>query len=231
MWNLSRHHGPTLTSDEFVEAIRIRLGAAGPAEPIPCGRCGAMLLDSAGSHAACCSTAEGTRGHYKVSNLMWTAASQCDPSAETETPGLIPGTDLRPADVLTTALGNGTTALDVGIASPDSRHAGRDCTQTMLDAKVRKYSPHFGVLDQQNIEYKPVIWSSYGRPHAQTLSVLRTLSRRISRRRNVGSAAQVFQQLHGAISVEIWRKGALQVFSCWPARADNLFHDGDYDMG
>ena len=30
LWHVSKHHGPVLAEDEFVEAVRIRLGAAGP---------------------------------------------------------------------------------------------------------------------------------------------------------------------------------------------------------
>ena len=41
-----------------------------------------------------------------------------DPGAELEAPGLILGTLLRPADVLTGAFGPGKLALDIGIASP-----------------------------------------------------------------------------------------------------------------
>ena len=53
-----------------------------------------------------------------------------------EVPGLIPGTDLRPADVLTSALGNAYTALDVSICSPHASEAGVDCTQSRVQAKL-----------------------------------------------------------------------------------------------
>lgn len=46
-------------------------------------------------------------------------------------PGLIPGTLLRPADVLKGAAGGGLSALDVGIASPDAAGAGNDPTEAM----------------------------------------------------------------------------------------------------
>ena len=137
--------------------------------------------------------------------------------------GLIPGTDLRPADILTQVLGNCHTALDVGITSPDALHAGLDCTVSMFDKKVRFYGPHLGALERQNIEYQPLVWSSYGRPHSRTLTVLRTLCKRISRRRGTTTARAVFSGLHSAITTEIWRRAAKQVFSCWPGTAD----DGD----
>ena len=89
----------------------------------------------------------------------------------------------------------------------------------MHDRKLDYYRPHFATLERQNIEYLPAVWSSYGRPHARTWSVLRTLSKRIARRRGTACSAEVLQHLHGAITVEIWRRAAKQVFSCWPAGA------------
>ena len=162
-----------LSSNEFVEAVRLRLDTAGPPDPVPCAICG-KLLDSGGAHASCCAGAEATRGHYAVAKQIHNAACVCDPSAETEVLGLIPGTDLRPADVLTTALGNGMTSIDVCICSPYAQNAGDDCTETMFNRKLSHYSAHLEVLSKQNIEYLPLIWSSFGRPHARTVSVLRS---------------------------------------------------------
>ena len=189
MWNLSKHHGPVLAENEFVEAVRVRLGAAGPSEPMPCSRCGG-IYDTAGSHASCCSIAEATRGLHAVANLVHKASLGCDPSAEIEVPGFIPGTDLRPADVLTTTLGNGMTALDISIASPHAQQAGNDCTAATVQRKLAYYGPHLPHLQRFNIEYMPMVWSSHGRPHAHTLSVLRTLSKRLSQRRGVASEAE-----------------------------------------
>ena len=216
LWHLSKHHGPVLTSEEYLEAVRVRLGCAGPTDPVPCSRCGQALFDSSGAHAACCACPESTRGHYGVVKELLPRFQQCDPTAESEVTGLIPGTDLRPADILTQALGNTVTALDVGITSPDSTHAGTDCAASMFQRKMDYYRPYFGVLEQQNIEYIPLTWSSYGRPHSSTVTVLRTLSKRISRRRGTTTAAAVYHSMQSAIATEIWRRSARQVFWCWP---------------
>ncbi len=222
LWRLNRQHGPILPDAEFVEALRLRLGTAGPADPVPCALCGAELLDSAGAHAMCCGQAESTRGHYAVSKQVYTAAQQCDPAAELEAPDLIPGTALRPADVLTTAVGTGALALDIGIASPDAQTAGDDCTVAMYERKVAYYAPHQASLERQNISYQPLVWSAFGRPHPRTTTILRTLSKRIARRRGCSDAAAVYKSLHGAVSLEIWRRAARQAMSCWPVPAEWL---------
>ena len=153
------------------------------------------------------------------SSLIHAAAQQCDHTSEMEVPGLIPGTDLRPADVLTSALGNAYTALDVSICSPHASEAGVDCTQSRVQAKLEHYGPHLAALLRQNISYTPIVWSAYGRPHPDTLTVLRSLSKSIARKRNIASAEVVFHRLHSSITLEIWRRSARQVRACWPVAA------------
>ena len=114
LWRLNPRHGSTLEADEYVDSVRFRLGCAGPAEPITCAACNSGILDTGAAHASCCALGEATRGHNAVSSLIHAAAQQCDHTSEMEVPGLIPGTDLRPADILTSALGNAYTALSPG---------------------------------------------------------------------------------------------------------------------
>ena len=99
-----------------------------------------------------------------MARRVYEVAHACDPSTEVEAPGLVPGTRLRPADVLTGALGNGLLALDIGIASPDAIAAGRDCASTMYRNKIEYYSAHNDVLLKQNITYQPMVFTCYGRP-------------------------------------------------------------------
>ena len=185
LWRLNPRHGPTLDPDEYIDSVRFRLGCAGPAEPVTCAACNSGVLDTGAAHASCCALGEATRGHNAVSSLIHAAAQQCDHTSEMEVPGLIPGTDLRPADVLTSALGNAYTALDVSICSPHALEAGTDCTQSRVEAKLEHYGPHLAALLRQNISYTPIVWSACGRPHPDTLTVLRSLSKSIARKRNM----------------------------------------------
>ena len=200
----------TLTRSAFVWA------ALGPAEPITCAARNSGILDTGAAHASCCALSEATRGHNAVSSLIHAAAQQCDHTSEMEVPGLIPGTDLRPADILTSALGNAYTALDVSICSPHASEAGTDCTQSRVEAKLEYYALHLAALLRQNISYTPIVWSAYGRPHPDTLTVLRSLSKSIARKRNIASAEVVFHRLHSSITLEIWRRSARQIRTCWP---------------
>ena len=115
-----------------------------------------------------------------------------------------------------TQLGNAYTALDVSICSPHALEAGTDCTQSRVEAKLEYYGPHLAALLRQNISYTPIVWSAYGRPHPDTLTVLRSLSKSIARKRNIASAEVVFHRLHSSITLEIWRRRARQIRTCWP---------------
>ena len=77
------------------------------------------LLDTGAVHASCCALAEATRVHDTVADLIHEAATACGPTAVMELPRLIPGTELRPASLLTTAQGNTRTAFDVSVCSED----------------------------------------------------------------------------------------------------------------
>ena len=100
MWRLNPPHGAVMEPEECVDSVRLRLGCAGPCEPVPCAACQNGSLDTGAAHATCCAVGEATRGHNAVTTLVHAAAQSCDCTAEMEVPGLTPGSDLRLADVL-----------------------------------------------------------------------------------------------------------------------------------
>ena len=208
-----------MDSELYVDALRVRLGVAGPSEPMPCELCGKALLDGAGSQARCCAKAESTRGHHGVSQTLFATVTRVDPTVELETPGLVPGTQLRPADVLTGALGAGLMAVDIGIASPDAQHAGDDCLEAMYARKLQHYEEHLGALDRQTIAYQPLLFSCYGRPHPRTTTFLRTLAKRVARRRGCSAGEWCYRRLRAELGVEIWRRAASMACACWPSAA------------
>ena len=108
------------------------------------------LLDTGAFQTSNCALSKATRGHDAVAQILQEAAYAGDPSAETEASGLIPGTELRPADVLTSAPGNALAALDVSICSPHAQEAGLDCTQSMVVSKLAHKSLHLNSLLAQN---------------------------------------------------------------------------------
>ena len=132
-----------LAEEEWLTAVRLRLGFSVTTLECLCRCCGAAVMDKQGYHALCCSMAESTRGHNRVRNVVHAGCAASDPGAAAEVQGLIPSAPtLRPADILTSAAHEtSVVALDVGISAPHSLHAGVDCIETMKQTNMRYYGP------------------------------------------------------------------------------------------
>ena len=122
---------------------------------------------------------------------------------------------LRPADVLTAALGGSQlSALNVGVACPDAQCAGEDCTESMRRTKVSKYAQFFGEFNELHILYRPLIWSCYGREHSDTSAALIALARRAARRRGYAHHKPLLARARAAVGLALARRCANMVLSC-----------------
>ena len=63
-------------------AVRLRLGAGGPSEAVPCASCGDALLGPSGLHAMLCARGPSTRGHNAVRDTVHALALAGDHAAE-----------------------------------------------------------------------------------------------------------------------------------------------------
>ena len=95
-------------------------------EPVPCAASQSGSLDTGAAQATCCALSEAIRGHNAVTALFRAAAQSCDHTAETEVPGVIPGTD-----VLTTVLATGHL-LSARPAGRSRLHPNQACCQARL---------------------------------------------------------------------------------------------------
>ena len=184
LWMIDANKGVALTPDDYVAAVIMRLLAAGTETSAFCGNCGSVPIGTSGTHCLLCARGQSTTGHNKVRDVLFKACSQTEPSTEIEPVGLILSRPLlRPADVLTGASGltGCLAALDVGICSPNARGAGDDCLQSMLNRKNDRMKPFETELDQAGVQYKPIIFSCYGRPHDDAIKMVSSLARRIAR--------------------------------------------------
>ncbi len=174
------------------------------------------MLDPQCRHTSLCAPGESTKGHNSVRDCLLDFVRLADSTSEPEVLGLIasaPG--LRPADVLTTALGeNQTTALDVGIAAPNARGARDDCTEAMRRNKSAKYAPFMAELAEQQVVYRPLIWSCLGREHADTSAVLAAIARRAARRRGLAGFRPLLCNARADIGAASARCSARMMFVC-----------------
>ena len=220
LWAMGSPPAGGLEADVFVTAVRLRLGANHSQEPQFCQQCSGVL-DPMAHHASCCAPGPSTEGHDDVRDALLDLAKIADATSEPEVLGLFASApDLRPADILTSALsGNLSHALDVGVAAPLAQNAGPDCTEAMRKRKVRRYARFVPELEAQHIQYRPVIWSSWGREHADTTSVLTELAKRAARRRGLADHRPILARARRGIGIAIVRRAARMVHAC-QARLD-----------
>lgn len=79
----------------------------------------------------CAGRAQSMVGHNHEVRQLAEEVRAIDASTEIDPAGLVLGTLLRPADILTGAGGGSLTALDVGISSTDAAGAGDDPIETI----------------------------------------------------------------------------------------------------
>ena len=76
-------------------------------------------------------------------------------------------------------------------------------------------------LETGGIEYKPIVFSCFGRPHADAKQLLQSMAKRLARRRGTEAAVEE-RRLAGRIGLQIWRRAAQMVRRCLPASADDV---------
>ena len=153
----------------------MRLGADLASGSSTCARCGERL-DSQCRHALRCALGPATRGHNRVRDTLLGLASLADNNAATEVRGLVASApSLRPADLLTSAAFGKMVAFDVGIANPAARTVGEDACVSMVDRKLNDYAPYME-------EFRPMVWSCWGRPHTDACSAVRSMAQSAARR-------------------------------------------------
>ena len=66
--------------------------------------------------------------------------------------------------------------LDVGVTSPAAAF-GEDATKAMYRRKVQEREGERPELEAQNIEYRPLVWTCFGRPHQAATDALKLLEK------------------------------------------------------
>ena len=217
LWSLAPTSRHALEPDVYVDAVRLRLGAAQGSPSERCMVCNRQCVVD-GAHALCCAPGPSTRGHNEARDCLLSLARRGDPHAESEVMGLLPtAPGSRPADVLTNAVGgNGLLALDVGIASPDSQAAVQsgDGLEAMRKRKSRVYAQHAESMRLAGLTYAPLPWSCWGREHAATTTVVEALCRRAARRQGESKWRIVLREFRADLGAVLARRASAMWRQC-----------------
>ena len=172
LWHLDATKGSVLAEADYIIGVQKRLGARVYEEAAECRLCG-VPLDPKLRHSELCSTAEATRGHYACVRALVSGLRLADPGVTTEPRGLT-DTMARPADIFTNAAVPGRgAALDVCIASPSAAAASGDAAAAAFRRKLRHYRHVIPQLARAGITFRPLVWTSDGRPHPAVTRTLR----------------------------------------------------------
>ena len=215
LWNINLRCGSRMCEEDFLINISSRLGAQMVGEDAKCQLCG-ELLDRSVGHGLCCARSEATRGHYAVVSTVVDGLVTVDPGVRTEVSGLVPSAD-RPADILTTAgVPGASTAIDVTIAAPDAKAAGKDACATAFRRKMTRYHHYFPTLRRQGVIFRPMVWSAEGRAHPATSRLLENAIRLFRNRHGIEEAAAMRRRWRHEIGVALQRRKAAMLRAVMP---------------
>jgi len=207
-------HGPSMSPEDYIDAVRLRLGAPFQSDESICPRCDGTL-DRAATHSQTCAVGESTRGHYRVCASVLQLAALGDPESSTEPVGLAPSCPtLRPADVLTSATSCGLAALDIGVCSPEAAGAGLDCCEAMYRRKLAHYRQVLPELQASGIRYMPMVWSCHGRAHPEAMNTLQLLARTAARRKGLRDWRPLLARARCSIAVQLQKRLVAQLHAC-----------------
>ena len=216
LWHVDPKEGTVLNEMDFSTAVRHRLGAEFVSEPVACWICG-KCMDVTAAHALCCAQGESTAGHYTVVRAVVDGLRVADSSVVTEVRGLVEDSSARPADVYTrAALPGRDAALDITVASQDAIGAGEDCCTTAFNKKLRKYARLLGPLARDGVGFRPMVWSSEGRPHPVVDRIINFAAELAARKHPDASAKEFAQRWRREIGVALQKRLARMVRACLP---------------
>ena len=221
IWAACGAAGNRMRASEFCTALLLRLGAPVSAGGVPCAVC-SQMMDRRGLHALRCAPGESTRGHNGVRDQVLGLATLGDGTSCVEPRGLVPSRPgLRPADIFSSAAFARQAALDVGIACPDAAGAGTDCCAALAQRKLDKYAAHLGELRSEGVDYIPLVWSCWGRPHEDAVAAIRSMAAAASRRRGDLRADALRARTAALVGMQLARRAARMVSTCLPPAPDS----------
>ena len=216
LWHVDSRSGTVLAPQDYVSSVQRRLGARRCHGGTACRLCGSPL-DPQLVHSDCCDPAGATRGHYAVVRELVQGFKLADAAAATEVRGLT-STSSRPADILTTAAVPGRrAALDVCVAPPNSSSAAADAAESAFRRKLRRYRREIPQLAAAGISFRPMVWTSNGRPHPAATRALQYAAQLVATRGDGGTSAKAFlSRWRHEIQVAILRRSAAKARAVLP---------------
>ncbi len=145
--------------------------------------------------------------HDRIRDLVYKEAQRASFSPTMEMPGLIAGSQSRPADVYIPSWIDGQkTAFDISVVSPTQDaivDRAADFPAAAIEMrKTSKCRQHFDNCQAQGIFFQPLVVETFGGWDTDALKYLKDLARQSARRWGKTNAEEIkflFQRLSGAL--------------------------------
>ena len=215
--------GLHLHDREFRCCLRYWLGVPLHSTPYPCPEC-RCTADPYGDHqVGCGGNGDRIARHNAIRDVIFSAAQSAALAPSKEAPGLVPGSQARPADVFLPSWSLGRpAALDVHVISPLQVLTVADAALTpghALQVGVqRKLASNLSACRSSGTDFVPLVAETLGGLAEDTISTITFISRAIADRSSSPDPATTSRHLFGRLAITLWRGNA----ALWLHRSPTL---------
>ena len=205
--------GLHLHDREFRCCLRYWLGVPLHSTPYPCPEC-RCTADPYGDHqVGCGGNGDRIARHNAIRDVIFSAAQSAALAPSKEAPGLVPGSQARPADIFLPSWSLGRpAALDVHVISPLQVLTVADAAFTpghALQVGVqRKLASNLSACRSSGTDFVPLVAETLGGLAEDTISTITSISRAIADRSSSPDPAATSRHLFGRLAITLWRGNA-----------------------
>mmetsp|Transcript_20730 Transcript_20730/g.50694 ORF Transcript_20730/g.50694 Transcript_20730/m.50694 type:complete len:347 (-) Transcript_20730:55-1095(-) len=221
-----RSFGLRIHPQEFRTAVGFRLGLP----LLPSTSCPACEnpQDALGDHSVSCSQwGDRTSRHNLIGRVIGAALAAAGHTPRYEDPRIVPTRD-RPADISTSCWSEGVpTAFDITVVSPTTPShvlmAAKHKASTASAAEALKSHKYAELCRQQQVEFWPVAFETFGSPGPSASRLIRDLGQRLAARQGL-TRSEGITRLRQQISVGIARSVATMIINRQPPPPNHIHH-------
>ena len=205
--------GLHLQDREFRCCLRYWLGIPLHSNPFPCPECHSSA-DVFGDHqVGCGGNGDRISRHNAIRDVIFSAAQSAALAPSKESPGIVPSSLSRPADVLLPNWSSGRpAALDVHVISPLQQQTIVEASHTpghALQVGVRrKLSAHLSVCRSTGTDFIPLVAETLGGLGEDTIRTVAAIGRAIGDRSGSPDPSSTSKHLFGRLAIALWRGNA-----------------------
>ena len=174
--------GLYLQDQKFLGCLRYWLGVPLHSAPYSCPDCSSIAGEFGDHHISCGGNGDRITRHNAICDVLFSAAQSAALAPTREAPGLVPGSQSRPADILLPIWSRGhSAALDIHVISHLQRQTVQEAATTpghALQVSIqRKLAAHLSACRAAGVEFVPFVAEALGGLAAVTITTIRAIGK------------------------------------------------------